>query len=725
MVGIKEGHEVLMRKLLFSLITLLAAAQSNATPVPIENLLERVEQDPAVLAAESAHQADLDRQAMRRSEAGARAFTSVSAGHYRELNSANLIDDYYARNATIGISYPLLGSLKRQLDVLKQAQLDAQRSQLAIALRRAEQRLVMRTTYADWWRYQQEASLCNTIEQAAKQRIEQLGNRRAAGWMRGSEASDAIQQWAALRTRCSLASSRQSELRSLLEMLAQLTLPSDATAVAPALHTQSASLAAWKQQIDGHPAIQEREAELTQAQEKKSPPWYASIESSISLGYSAEDRSGVSRYGNNIIAALNFSMPFDIGSHASAARGEAAHRLRAARDQLHAERRRLILEISTLLRTQQQNHETWITQGSVVKNAQQRLREQVARQELDTDQAVILIQNAQLNLFKAQFDLISTWHQLWVDQSALRLFIDDNPEATWLLGTKTIDWQPQNTDSTKARANTRKNGNTKSSAAAPPAWTMGAYVWNSEPLLKATTRDTELNNLIKAGFRRIYIGLSAAQINEIDALKHEVRALLDSANKRNIHVALLLGEPLWILPEHRSTLTALLEKLSDLPFAGLHLDLEVEQLGWPVPAARLTAWLNTLDQAKKISPWPLEISSHHRWFSTQFTQAVCVPCQLPEVGVQSVSLMIYTRSTQRSTSLTNEIAKRWPQLHFRLAQSIETELGTDESWFSASPSQIEHALSEWRTALAQRTIGGIDWQSWEYFQKHMAAQNKP
>ena len=37
--------------------------------------------------------------------------------------------------------------------------------------------------------------------------------------------------------------------------------------------------------------------------------------------------------------------------------------------------------------------------------------------------------------------------------------------------------------------------------------------------------------------------------------------------------------------------------LTTLPFAGLHLDLEVEQLGWPVPEARLRDWMDTLTAA--------------------------------------------------------------------------------------------------------------------------------
>ena len=75
-------------------------------------------------------------------------------------------------------------------------------------------------------------------------------------------------------------------------------------------------------------------------------------------------------------------------------------------------------------------------------------------------------------------------------------------------------------------------------------------------------------------------------------------------------VLLLLGDPAWINPADRPKLMALIRRFQNVPFDGLHLDLEVEQLGWPVPAARLQDWLNTVKEAKKRSPWPLSISAH-------------------------------------------------------------------------------------------------------------------
>src|SRR5690606_29431144 len=111
------------------------------------------------------------------------------------------------------------------------------------------------------------------------------------------------------------------------------------------------------------------------------------------------------------------------------------------------------------------------------------------------------------------------------------------------------------------------------------------------------------------------------------------------ARAAGLEPLLLLGEPDWLRSGQRSELGLLLARLAGLPFAGLHLDLEVEQLGWPVPGQRLQDWLDTLALAVRSSPWPVELSSHHRWFAAD-PGMPCVPCALPGLGVRQVSLMI-------------------------------------------------------------------------------------
>ena len=254
-------------------------------------------------------------------------------------------------------------------------------------------------------------------------------------------------------------------------------------------------------------------------------------------------------------------------------------------------------------------------------------------------------------------------------------------------------------------------------AAQAEKWSQASYVWDSEALLDPGQRPAELDALRNAGMDKIYLGLKAAQIKDLGTTRQRLEQLLRDAAGKGVQVSLLLGDPSWIEPPERHQLTDLLAKLRGLAFISLHLDLEVEQLGVPVPDQRLKDWLETLRIASSVSPWPVEISSHHRWFADPKPGQTCVPCALPDAGVRQVSLMIYTRNPNNSARMAEQIARRWPDLQFRLAQSTEPQLDATESWAGASTEQLQHQSSAWREQLQPLGIAGIDWQAWRDFPK--------
>lgn len=254
-------------------------------------------------------------------------------------------------------------------------------------------------------------------------------------------------------------------------------------------------------------------------------------------------------------------------------------------------------------------------------------------------------------------------------------------------------------------------------AAQAEKWSQASYVWDSEALLDPGQRPAELDALRNAGMDKIYLGLKAAQIKDLGTTRQRLEQLLRDAAGKGVQVSLLLGDPSWIEPPERHQLTDLLAKLKGLAFSSLHLDLEVEQLGVPVPDQRLKDWLETLRVASSVSPWPVEISSHHRWFADPKPGQTCVPCALPGAGVRQVSLMIYTRNPNNSARMAEQIARRWPDLQFRLAQSTEPQLDATETWAGVSTEQLQHQSSAWREQLQPLGIAGIDWQAWRDFPK--------
>ncbi|ORL62658.1 hypothetical protein B7H17_18000 [Pseudomonas putida] len=248
-------------------------------------------------------------------------------------------------------------------------------------------------------------------------------------------------------------------------------------------------------------------------------------------------------------------------------------------------------------------------------------------------------------------------------------------------------------------------------------WNQGTYVWNSAALLEPRRRPAELQALQQAGMQKIYLGLDAAQVRNLSATRQALEQLLAQASRQGLQVSLLLGDPSWIEPAQRHELIELVKKLDGLAFDSLHLDLEVEQLGWPVPEQRLRDWLDTLKAAAQASPWPVEIASHPRWFEPDPPAKTCVPCALPGLGVRQVSVMIYTSNSERGIQRANAIAKRWPDLRFRLAQSVEPQLLKSESWAGQTPAHLQQQVATWRKHLSPQGIAGIDWQAWADYPK--------
>lgn len=693
---------------------------AQAEPLTLETLLAAVETDPVVLAAKADYDTARAEQSLRKIDAGPEVFLNASAGHYRELNSANLIDDYYSRHMAIGLRFPLLGSLHRHLDALAVSEFDAQRKQFQVELRRAERRLAVRTAYADWWRAQQESTICRDLRKRAANALKQLEERHRAGWLRTSVALAEQSQWGLVLAKCDSADAAEPQLRASLGMMVGRPLPDNARAVSVPLSTRPADINAWQRQIDRHQAVMSERTVVEEQRRLGERNWYRSVDASLSLGYGVEDRSSVSRYGNSFIAALNLSIPFNIGGHVTSSGNAAASRYQAALHRVEAARRQLLSELSTLLLGLRHFSHTLEQQDANLVAVKHKLAEQRARMDLNEEDGVLLHSAAERELALALLERVAVWNGMWTRQAALQMFTEgDDSEAT-LLGKKWVAWeadsivvaveQPQRFH----RADTGLDGADR----LDQGWSVGTYVWKSGALLDARRRTRELAALKAAGVSRLYVGLDAGQVKGAAATRTGLQGLLEQAAAEGMAVSLLLGEPLWMKPAHRGALLDLIRSFSDLPFASLHLDLEVEQLGWPVPEQRLRQWLDTVRAAIQESPWPIELSSHHRWFSSpESSAAPCVPCELENMGIESVSLMIYTRNPQRSAELAAQTARRWPGLNFRLAQSMETGIDAQESWAGASSAEINAARSTWQQNLQPLGIQGLDWQSWTDYRR--------
>jgi len=262
--------------------------------------------------------------------------------------------------------------------------------------------------------------------------------------------------------------------------------------------------------------------------------------------------------------------------------------------------------------------------------------------------------------------------------------------------------------------------------ARPASWSQGAYIWDSAALLDPRQCEAELSRLERQGIDQLLVGLNSQQVRAGAATTRALQRALVSAHKRGMRVSLLLGDPEWIEERGRPALQHLIQRYRQLAFDGLHLDLELEQLGWPVPSERIRQWLATLRAVQTLSPWPLSISSHPRWFEARASTTgqqdqPCLACELSQMSqrrrLNSITLMLYQRPPERVTERSLAIIQRWPQLNFRIAQSVESTLPPAQSWHGRSARALQMQVERWRGQLESSGLGGIDWQDWHNYPK--------
>lgn len=681
--------------------TLSLFTAANAREVTLAEVLAGSGSGDSHAAANAELEALYAAKSQRASERGWQLTSSASTGYYNEIIDEDRRTEYMGNAFSVGVRYPLLGTLKRRVEAVAAAERDVRRAEYQRALAKAEHRLSLRSAYADWWRANEEHALCKGIDDAWRNAEQTIDVRLRGKWIRPSQADLIRSEWTSVRRRCALQTATLDDTRTVLQQLGATIEPNDVP-VAAQLASKPAALQSWKTALDGNARVNQYKADLDNAQANRDQPWYAAINSEFALTAGRESRPlDTGRPGYGLSAGVTLSAPFDVMEYGKARGLEAEARYRAAEHALESERTRVVQEVAAVLSRLHRALDEFAWRDERKGAVDEILREERQRGGLNGEGGTLQLSQAEVDHYNANFARIAAWHAAWIEESALRVFEDSSDDPlTALLGATDLHWQAPMLSVT---------GDLQ------PGWTVGTYVWESEALLSSKTRAAQLDALARAGIGVVHVGLTGVQIARGQVTLQQLQQLLADAHRRSIKVTLLLGDPSWLRPQHRNELMEIIARYKALPFDALHLDLEVEQLGWPVPDQRLRDWLDTLVLAKQKSPWPLMISSHPRWFNDMADRGPCVPCEVSKQSLADVVLMIYTRNPQRSADTAAAISRRWPRIEFRLAQSLEPDQPADLTWHDSTASELAQQATAWRSRFQSSSVKGLDWQSWSYY----------
>lgn len=245
------------------------------------------------------------------------------------------------------------------------------------------------------------------------------------------------------------------------------------------------------------------------------------------------------------------------------------------------------------------------------------------------------------------------------------------------------------------------------------------YVWEATPFLDSNTRGGELERLKQEGFFRVLISFNAQEVRSIrdGTLRASLDALLNRASELGITFDLLLGDPAWILPEHRLELVKLVQVLSPFPFRGLHLDLEPDSL--PNSSGRRAylagELIRTLEAVKARTTLPISISAHPRYFEGEL--GTVLGKGLEGLDLEEVALMIYSTDRDNVVRRMGTILSVYPGINFSLAQSIEPILSPKESYYSAGRSALWNRIRYYDLTFDAANYRGSVVQAWKDYKE--------
>jgi outer membrane protein TolC len=721
---------MLMRRWITQALMLAAAAVAaaagsargaDAPAVSLPQLEQRLQEAPAVLIAAAELDQSLSRLETELAISGWKAFGSAGTGYAQEVVDEDRTRDYTRSSARAGLRYPLLGTRQKERGNLLAAEARTWENRQVLELARGDSLNSLRSHYITYWAAERRIELSQAFLQGREEFERVLAERRGKGLLLEADRQEYLTAFDMAHRTIAAARTVQKRSAAVIAMLSRFEAATGFRAAPPILPEPCAEEPRLKAAIlDGHPELVLRRGRVEEQIGNLRLASGSDLNGNVEVGgFGSVDLPGMDP-GYGVGVTLNLELPLGY-SRADRARGSAARAaLRKSQLELNQRSDELLADaVEAFERCQAAAAGVQFAKRRVMA-ALESLREHQLRAGYLPGDTLEKLQQSRLQYYRTSLELIDAEAEEVLSRAALLHLAPEGcgsaqPAAAVPADTSVIGRDPVHPD-WLAWPKELLPAEVAVSRIAPPRGAIGVYLWESAPWLEGRS-DWEL--LRGFGVDRVLLSLDGAQIraSATPAGAARLRGFLERAHAAGFSVDLLLGEPLWILPGHRQDLLRSVQRLRLFAFDGLHLDLEPDQLDANTYARDYlaTQLLHTLQAAARVSPWPIGISIHPRYFDRR-TLDQCLGCALAQIPVAETVLMIYRSDPEEAARRAAAIMAENSGLRMSVALSVEPSLPRAESYADRGRAGLSEAIAVLRNRLSDRGLGSILIQSWTHLE---------
>lgn len=704
------------------LILLLILTKSAAAEVRIlGDFYSYRDQAASVLKVQADLEAQRANLLAHEAQKGWELFGGVFGGYQKSPFAREPFGHFFDPLARIGLRYPLLGSAERQQRAIEDAATQVKIEGIRLDWSRWLAALFLEENYAAYWSAQKMLVLTDAYIQLRHEGIDKLLlKRQEAGLLFMSDYLEFLSAFdQAQRTQIEFSNNKNQALMRLAHLTNSVVMPFEA--VKPPLGEIAATIASDIEQPD----LRILQAQINHLQTIRETENWQGIDSDFSMtafGGPAipHPSSDAAQLGYGGAVGFNFRMPLEIISYRKNEQSRLNSQLISLRADYTRRDQELQHEFQALLNSYQQLTQQIKFQRTRLEAARELIRERYLRLQIMDGDAIEKYFQAINTYYRVAIENVAAESEHWKLHIRLRQFIilpeakgkDAYPEISVLTLIEPLQqvkrFLADGGKPTSTLAQQTQQPLLRAVQFVPDSF--AAYVWNfnhtmTEPGFWTRKPADEVN--------RFLISLNARQIAATVADPASLVKFLHDGRRHGKRIELLLGDPDWILPKYRKYLLQIINSLSAIDFDGLHLDIEPDQLVSQLTGAdRLEQFIETIRQVTAISPWPVGVSIHHRYLVRKSSFGLCMPCRFAEVGVQEVAVMYYAMNTAQIVTTLKSAMQQYPNLVFSLAQSVEPELGPENSYAHKPQRYFNDAMQQLQNQLQAPNFGGLIIQSW-------------